>query len=111
MRNTRTPRPELERPWYFKLSYGQLEAIDDAESRFERGIRLTNAIDVPYNPVKGNELIASAAEMGHPVALAYVEYEDRCEEDPLYREGVELYVKSIARGHPYGEPVLRSLTR
>lgn len=96
------PRPELERPWYFKLSYEQLEVLDDAESRFERGIRFVHAIGVEHSLQKGKDLIASAAKMGHPVAMAYVEEYVRHEENPFATEDTGLYSGSLSRGHPYG---------
>lgn len=100
------PHPELERPWYFKLSYEQLEAIDDAESRFERGVRLVHAIGVLYNRAQGKDLIASAARMGHPVAIACVEREKRHQENPSLKYEVEPLYRCASEGHPYGKPLL-----
>lgn len=61
-------RPELEHLDYFRLSYEELERIDDAESMLERGFRLTYAIDVLSDADKGMRLIEEAERLGHPVA-------------------------------------------
>jgi hypothetical protein len=87
--------PELERLRYFKLSYEDLERIDDVESMLERGFRLCYGIDKTIDREKGLELIQEADRRGHPVARALLAVKNG--------EGMPEYcTESAARGHHLG---------
>lgn len=88
-------QPELERLGYFKLSYEDLERINDVESMLERGLRLFYAIGTKVCHEKALAFIRKASKRGHPVARSFDITEssgdvpDEC-------------IKSATRGHHFG---------
>lgn len=91
-------RPELERPGYFKLSYEDLERIDDVESILERGIRLVYGIGTVDCYSKGEALIREADRRGHPAARAFGLMK-------FYRDTCVECTESAARGHHLGTSI------
>lgn len=87
--------PEVERLGYFKMSYEDLERIDDAESMLERGVRLVYGIGKKGCYKSGVALIGAAERLGHPVARASRLMEVRGDTCTECTEGA-------ARGHHFG---------
>jgi hypothetical protein len=87
----------LERGYYHKLSFQDLDKLDDAEALFERGRRLRTGTCNKKDEKKGWELMSQAAELGHPVAQAAI-----FERQRMLDQAVELYLASAERGHASG---------
>lgn len=103
MNDITPPNPELEKPEYTRLSYPDLEAIDDAEARFQQGMRLEDAmLQHSENQASGYDLIAAAAKQGHPLAQWWIDTRDNGE-----RPGsLERLTECANRKHPIAQTFL-----
>jgi TPR repeat protein len=95
------PNASLERVHYHQLATRELNKLNDAEARYERGRRLRDEIGVDMNEEAGWKLIIKAAKRGHPVALAECFSIGRGTAKNLKR-AAGLYRSSADRGHPAG---------
>jgi TPR repeat protein len=96
-----TPQPTFERVSYHLLPLNELNLLDDPEALFERGDRIRLGVGTRREEQRGWRLIIKAAQLGHPVALAYCFEEGRgVAEDP--KLAFEMYTASSHRGHPSG---------
>jgi TPR repeat protein len=96
------PNPNLEQKRLHLLNDQQLEQLDSAEAKLERGRRLFNGQNVQMDKAAANNLIYEAALLGHPAALAYC-FEEGVRVKKDVARGVELYIQSAERGHPTGQ--------
>jgi TPR repeat protein len=104
-----TPDPTLEHREYIALHFRELERRNDAESLFERGIRLRNGIGLPANEKLGWDFTIRAARLGHPVALANCLHLGRgTEKNEIL--AVALYHESAGRNHPGGNDTRTSFS-
>ncbi len=98
----------LERAWYHKLAWRDLEELGDAESIYERGRRIRNGHGVAKDEEGCWSLIIEAARLGHTVALGFCfRYGHGTSHIDLGR-ATELFRASAERGHPAGSASLRN---
>jgi hypothetical protein len=95
------PDAALEKPEYFRLTWPQLEALNDAESLFERACRFGFGIGVEENEEEEERLTLESAKLGHPLALASC-FSSGNNADEDEKRAFSLWSESAQRGHPAG---------
>lgn len=82
---------------YQEYDWEKLVEMDDAESIYERGIRLLEGIGVRRSEQMGRDLLCHAARMGHPLAMA--ECIDRCYTSQKHERALEILKECLNRGY------------
>jgi TPR repeat protein len=95
------PNASVERGHYHQLAARELDKLDDAEARYERGWRLRKGIGVEKDEEEGWALIIESAKLGHPTALGICSLNGRGTTKNLKR-AAELFRASADRGHATG---------
>jgi hypothetical protein len=91
----------LERSEYHKLSFDQLEKLDDAEALFQRADRLLWGMGINPNEKLADGFMIEAARRGHPLALGVCFLRGKGL-DMNETRGVELLQASADRGYASG---------